>query len=238
MSTELIEKVDGILSKAELPDRHTFFQIEKFIIGKEVTAQAQLWAIVRELQARRETVDNYRRDLEEAEDNLELFDLRIERLNRHLRICANRKKTDGEEGETDLDIQEHEINIRKLQRDKESLCKSARKVARKLKSVQEEMTYLVSGYDKIVSLVGGMKPLDDEESQREMWNERLLEDFNLRIILQRPLDPEFVRTVLCLHDDAPVKRQVVSMIDRIQHKMIADRREKPQIETKAKTAGK
>ena len=42
MSTELIEKVETILNKVDLPDRHTFFQLEKFVIGKEPTVQAQL----------------------------------------------------------------------------------------------------------------------------------------------------------------------------------------------------
>ena len=108
MSTELIEKVDTILKSAEMPDRHTFFQIEKFIVGKEPTAQGQLWQITRELQARQETADSYGKDLKDAEDNLELFDIRIERLNREIRQMAE------EEG-ADLEIQEREINIRKLQ---------------------------------------------------------------------------------------------------------------------------
>ena len=85
MSTELIEKVHTILNKASLPDRHTFFQLEKFVIGKEPTAQSQLWQIIREMQARIETVDSYRKQLEDAEDTLELFDIKIERQNRAIR---------------------------------------------------------------------------------------------------------------------------------------------------------
>jgi K+/H+ antiporter YhaU regulatory subunit KhtT len=231
MSTELIEKVDGILKNAEMPDRHTFFQIEKFIIGKEPTAQAQLWAIVRELQARRETVEVFQKDLADAEDNLELLDLKIERVNRLI-------KTEAEKNEpfTDLNIQEHEINIRKLQREKESLVKSARKANKKLRAILEEMAYLAAGFEKIVSHIGEMRPIDDEQAQKEMWNEKLLEEFNLRVILQRPLDPEFIKTVMCLHDDAQVKKHVVALIGQIQEKMLADRKQaqKPQIEAKAK----
>lgn len=231
MSTELLNKVQKIVNQVNMPDRHTFFQIEKFIIGKEPTAQAQLWAIVRELQARLDTVEQFQKDLKDAEDNLELFDIRIERLNR-----AIREESIKNESNVDLNIKEFEINIRKLQREKEILILSARKLNNKLKNVLEEVNYLVGGYEKIVANYGEIKPLDDEQAQKEMWNEKLLEEFNLRIILQRPLDPEFVKTVLCLHDDAPVKKQVITLVENIQKKMIAEKPviNKPQVDIKPK----
>lgn len=231
MSTELLNKVQKIVNQVNMPDRHTFFQIEKFIIGKEPTAQAQLWAIVRELQARLDTVEQFQKDLKDAEDNLELFDIRIERLNR-----AIREESIKNESNVDLNIKEFEINIRKLQREKETLILSARKLNNKLKNVLEEVNYLVGGYEKIVANYGEIKPLDDEQAQKEMWNEKLLEEFNLRIILQRPLDPEFVKTVLCLHDDAPVKKQVITLVENIQKKMIAEKPviNKPQVDIKPK----
>ena len=85
------------------------------------------------------------------------------------------------------------------------------------------MNYLLVGYEKIISTYGDLKSLDDEQSQKEMWNEKLLEEFNLRIILQRPLDPEFVRTVMCLHDDSSVKKQVINLVQNIQKQMISER---------------
>lgn len=233
MSNELTERVDKILAYS-MPDRHTFFQIEKFIIGKEPTAQAQLWAIHRELQARNETRDNFLVELKNAEDQLELFDIKIERMDRQIKDEAQKTELF-----TDLNIKELEINIRKLQRDKELLVKSARKVKAKLTSLLEEMAFLVAGYEKIVQQHGPMKPLDDEESQREMWNEKLLEEFNLRMLFQQRLDSEFVKTVMCLHDEAPVKKQVVTLIEQIQRKMISDRMVKcPRVEPKAKITGK
>lgn len=236
MSTELLAKVHEILHLANMPDRHTFFQIEKFIIGKEPTAQSQLWAIVRELQARVDTIEQFQKDLRDAEDDLELFDIKIERLDRALKSEAG-----NNDPNTDLNIKEFEINIRKLQRDKETLISSARKLNNKLKNVLEEINYLVGGYEKIVANYEAIKPLDDEQAQKDMWNEKLLEEFNLRVILQRPLDPEFVKTVMCLHDDAPVKKQVVTLVENIQKKMIAERPAivRPQVEVKPKiVAGK
>lgn len=228
MSTELIEKVETILNKVDLPDRHTFFQLEKFVIGKEPTVQAQLWQIVREMQARLETIDSYRKQLEDAEDTLELFDLKIERQNR-----AMREESKAETTYSDLNLQEYEINIRKLQREKDSLILSARKVTKKLKCILEELAFLTMAYENIVKNHGEIKPLDDEAAQKEMWNEKLLEEFNLRVILQRPLEPEFVRTVLCLGDDSPVKQHVVKLVENIQKKMLTQAKP-PQVEVKAK----
>lgn len=231
MSEELIQKIESILNKVDLPDRHTFFQLEKFVIGKEPTAQAQLWQIVREMQGRLETIDSFRKQLEDAEDALELFDIKIERENRILR------KTSTLEGEDlDLILRECEINIRKLLRDKDSLILSSRKVQKKLRCILEELAFLLAGYEKIISNYGEVKPLDDDQAQREMWNEKLLEEFNLRVVLQRPLEPEFIRTVLCLGDDASVKQHVVKLLENIQKKMITQANP-PQVETKAKLAG-
>jgi hypothetical protein len=232
MSIELLEKTNDLLEKAKIPDRHTYFQIEKFIIGKEPTAQSQLWAILKELQSRKETVDQFHKDLKDAEDNLELFDIKIERLNR---LIKNESSSSNVE-ESELNIKEYEINIRKLLREKESLIKSAQKLNKKLKGVLEEMNCLLIGYEKITSKYEELKDLDDEQSQKEIWNEKLLEEFNLRLILQRPLDPDFVRTVLSLHDEATAKKQVVTLIENIQKKMIAERNpnQQPQVESKPK----
>lgn len=217
MSTELIAKAEEILTRTNLPDRHSKFQLEKFVVGKEPTGHAQLWQIVRELEARKETVESFKKDLADAEDNLELFDLKIERLNREIRQWATK---DGD-CDCDLEIQEREINIRKLQREKETLVCAARKVSRKLDCVLEEMAFFVQAYDAVVQQLGDMKPLDDEQAQREMWNEKLLEEFNLRILLQRPLDPELVRTIMCLPDEASVKQHMVKALEARQQQMIA-----------------
>jgi len=230
MSTELSEKVDEILKNAKLPDRHTFFQIEKFLIGKEPTGQAQLWQIVRELNARQETVESYKKQLEDCEDEFELFDIKIERFNRNIRDLAKIEPETIEGEYLDLRIQEYEINIRKLQREKESLAKSAKKVQQKLKNVMEEMAFLTHGYDRIKAVVGEMKSLDDEQAQREYWNEKLLEEFNLRVMFNRPLDPEFIKTVLSLEDGSPVKNHVIGLVNNIQNKMIEQ--QKKELESK------
>lgn len=218
---ELLAKASDIIKTANLPDRQTLFQIEKFVIGKEPTAQSQLWAIVRELEAKHETVEMMRKDLEDAEDNLELNDLKVERLDRAIRSLANLDSSNEKAADADLNIKELEINIRKLRREKEALVKAARKVNHKLKGTLEEMRFLVAGYERVTELYGQIQPFDDEKAQKEMWNEKLLEEFNLRLLLQRPFDTEFVRCVLCLHDDAPVKQNMIALVNSLQQRLAA-----------------
>lgn len=234
MSSGLSLRLDEILKKSQLADRHSKFQLEKFVIGKEPTGQAQLWQIVRELDARRDTIQSFQKDLADAEDNLELFDLRIERLNLEIKKIAQVEDETGS-----LEIQEREINIRKLQREKEALVSAAQKVNYKLKCVLEETAFLVCAYDAIVAQIGEMKPLDDEEAQREMWNEKLLEELNLRVILQRPIDSELVRTIMCLPEELPVKQTMIQLLESRQQQMLARGAEnkqlkRPQVEPPAK----
>lgn len=213
---ELMIKTEEILTNTSLPDRHSMFQLEKFVIGKEPTGHAQLWQIVREMEARKETIEAFNKDLADTEDNLELFDLKIERLNREIRYLSN-QATEF----VDLEIQERDINIRKLQREKEALVVAARKLKRKLGCVLEELAFFIKAYEAVTRQIGEVKPLDDEQAQREMWNEKLLEEFNLRILLQRPLDPELVRTIMCLPNDTNVKQQLVKVLEARQHQMIS-----------------
>ena len=208
MSSELIAKIGEILEKAELPERHTFFQIEKFIIGKEVTAQGQMWQIVRELKARKETVDSYTEQLENAEDDLDLINIELKKLKKR------------HENEFDiLTSDEIGIHIRKLERKKKRLNNSIENVRKKVKYVLEESRYLISAFEKIEE-IEKFKPIDDREAQIEFWNEKFLEEFNLRVLLQNPLDTEFVKTVMALNDDSPVKKHVTSILNNVQKSMM------------------
>ena len=75
-----------------------------------------------------------------------------------------------------------------------------------------------------------MKPFDDAEAQKEYWNEKLLEEFNLSVMLRNPLNPELVKTILALDDTSPVKHHVVHVLEQTKKSMIEEK--KKQIEKK------
>lgn len=234
MSSELIQKMNEILGRADIPERHTYFQIEKFIIGKEVTAQAQLWQIIRELKARRETVESFAQQLEDAGDNLELLDIQIERQQK---VLEEQKQLGNDFDQ--LNTREIEINIRKIVREKDRLNESVKKVQSKIVFALEESRFLISAFNRIEQ-IEQLKSLDDKDAQIEYWNEKLLEEFNLRILLRNPLDSELIRTIMALNDEAPVKKHVSSMLQQVQKSMLEKSQavlDRPEIKVEAKIKG-
>jgi hypothetical protein len=214
MSSELLQKVDAILDQTEIPERHTFFQIKNFIIGKEYTVQGQLWQVVRELKARKESLDALELQIADAEDNVELIDIDIEDLNSELEIHSD--------GKALLRIRRREIRTRKLEREKAALLKNVQSLKNKVKYLLEEVTYLVGAFETL-SRVEQIKAIDDVGAQKQYWNEKLATHLNLKLLLKNPLDADFVNTILALDDDAPVKQHMLGMLDRVQKLMIEER---------------
>lgn len=215
----VIGSVHEILKTVTVPNRHSFFQIEKFIIGKEPTGQGKLWQIIRELDARMDTFDDFQRQIEDGEDDLEVIDLKIQRLNLEI------KEKSQESSEThQLIVREHEVNIRKLERQKRVMSRSLQKVKLKIRSLVEEMAFLTDGFQKIKDIVGDLKPYDDQTLQQDLWGEKLLEEFNLRVLLGQRMDTEFVRTIMALNNDAPVKKHITAYLNELQNNMIERQR--------------
>jgi len=215
VSSELVERVDSILERAAMPDRHSYFQIRKFIIGKECTVQGQMWQIVRELQARKETVESLTKQLEDAADNVDLIDIKIQRQKL---VEENAPKFGLNKEDEALNIKEAQINTRKLEREKEHLLKSIEKVRQKVKCTQEESRYFLLAFEELEK-IEELKPLDDSEAQAEFWSEKLLEEFNLRVLLNNPLDSELVKTIMSLDKEAPVRKHVTAMMKNLQDQM-------------------
>lgn len=214
MSSELLDKVNAIVEKSDIPERHTFFQIKNFIIGKEYTVQGQLWQIVRELKARRDNVEALELQIADSEDNVALIDIRIERLCSHIDVHSDYDAL--------LRAKEHEIALRKLDREKMALQKNVNSLKAKLKYLLEEVVFFTGAFDSL-SKVEPMKPMDDVGAQKQYWNEKLANHLNLRLLLKNPLDTEFVNTILALDDDAPVKQHMLGILDKVQKLMIKER---------------
>jgi hypothetical protein len=209
MSNELMEKVAAILKKADMPDRHTFFQLKNFIINKEYTVQGQLWAIIRELKARQDSVEALEFEIEEGEDHLAILDISVERANKQTSVDEFWER-------------ERALKLRSLARKRKAAEKNVAGSRAKLKNLLEEVNYLVGAFEKL-STVQEMKPLDDIGAQKEYWNEKCAEELNLRLLLRGNLDSDLVRTILALDDDSPVKQQMVKILNNVQQQQIEER---------------
>lgn len=213
--SEIINKADVILKSYEIPDRSTYFQLKNFILGSEPTLHAQVVSCIRNIQDRREQIDDLYLQIEDSEDEIKLIDIQIERIEREEQSVAIYK---WEEQKL--------IEVRKIKRKKTSIEKNNLKLRNKIKYILEEIQYLNMSYDKLMEKLVELKPLDDYEVQIDYWNQKLTEEVNLSFMLNKPISTELVRTILSLDDDMGVKKQVVAMLYKAQQKMIETRGEK------------
>ena len=80
MSTEIMERINKILEN-ELSERHSYFQLKYFIIGKEPTLQGKMWQCIRELGSRKDSLNAIEIQNHELNDKKELIDIKIEKNN-------------------------------------------------------------------------------------------------------------------------------------------------------------
>ena len=74
----MLSKIKEILDREIVVNRHSDFQIEKFIIGKELTPSARAWQCVRELKSRYESLLNLEMEMENVKDDIEIKKIEIE----------------------------------------------------------------------------------------------------------------------------------------------------------------
>lgn len=185
---ELQEKLDKVLENAP-ENRHSYFQIQYFIIGKEPTVQAKMWQCLRELQVRRGSIDSINLEIEDTKDNMELIDIDIQV---------------AQDGRKPLGYKRFLIETRMKQRQKERLAKSVAELDQKLKFVYQEARFFLQLLDKLQE-IESLKDFDDLDVQKDYWSHKLAEEINLRMLMHQPIDTELAKTVLSLPEDISIK---------------------------------
>jgi hypothetical protein len=214
LNTEFLEKMDKLVEKAP-ENRHSYYQLKYFVIGKQPTTQSQLWQCLTELQSRKESIDNITMQIEDLKDELELLDLH-----------SLRKESIqyGINEDEEILKKEKDIKIRKLKRKKESINRNIIKLEKQLDFVTQEARFFVQAFEALEK-VEPLKDFDDYEAQKELWEAKVSEEINLRLLFHQPLSPDTLKTALSLHDNSRVKQEVVKMIGNLEKanvKMIED----------------
>lgn len=188
-------------------NRHSYFQLKYFVIGKEPTLQAQMWQCLRELQARKETLDSIILEIEDTKDQQEL--LEIEKSSKEQLFGVI----------NDLDVAKmKEISLRRRERQKINLQKTLKQLENRHKFALQEARFFMQAFESLEK-IEPMKDFDDLDAQQEYWNEVITQKINLKMLLQQPLDTELVQTALALHENAPIKVQITQLLDRQQQQM-------------------
>lgn len=208
MSIEEIAKSElmpqmALLLKNNVVERHSYFQMKYFIINKEPTTQAKLWQCLREIKSRFEALQALSMELEDGKDNIELVNIKIDKL---------AKKIETYEENEEVTKRELEIQLKKTIRRRVAAFKNIMQLEEKKKSLEEEGKFFIEMF-KIWSEVEPLKAYDDFDAQCQYWGEKLQNKLNLKLIMNAGIDTELIETILALPDQIPVKQQTLKSLD-------------------------
>ena len=208
MSTEIMERINKILEN-ELSERHSYFQLKYFIIGKEPTLQGKMWQCIRELRSRKDSLDSIEMENHELNDKKELIDIKIEKNSLSIKNLVNPTTEEG--------LAKRECNIisRQLKRERQRTEDALVDLNKKQNYILEEANFFLETF-KSIEEIETLKDFDDLPSQQHYWDEKLSNELNLKLLLQRAPDVELVKTIMALNNNSPTKQQTVKMLENIQ----------------------
>lgn len=215
MSSELQDKIQNLM-KNEIVERHSYFQLKYFVIGKEPTTQAKLWRCVRELESRNKSLQAIELEIEDTNDDIKLLHIEIKDLIR------DSEKTDTEKTDT------IKILIRKKERKTKALVEKLNDLKSKKRYIEEEATFFVQAFESLEK-IENIKPFDDLDAQTEYWDKKLKQELNLKMILRQPFDTELTKTILALDDKMPVKQMMCNVLETLRGPIES---KKPELENK------
>lgn len=201
---EFFQKIDTVLEKAP-ENRHSYYQLKYFVIGKEPTIQSKLWQCLRELQSRKETIESVGLQIEDIKDEIELARIEVEKLEIN-EFSTKNERLDEVYG------REKSVKLRKLKRKEESLVENINKLERKLKFEIQEARFFLQVFEDLEK-VEKVKDYDDYEAQKEYWENKISEEINLRILTKQPVNAELIKTALSLHNGSEIKSNMVGILE-------------------------
>lgn len=209
---EVIEKLENIIKEHKILPKHTNFQIEHFMIGKEFTTEGQIWQCIRELTSRSDSLKSISLELEDIDDNIELLKIKIQKL--QIKPTFSRNK----EFEI-LNKKQKEIMIKKMERRLQASFNTK-------KNIEERKEAVLKECEKIIEIFIKLNPenklinIDDDKNQLAYWNSKFGEEVALSSMLGYSISPEVVQSILALPNTAPVKAQMILAMESQGKKML------------------
>jgi hypothetical protein len=190
----MLNKIKDIIDKQLVVNRHSDFQIEKFIIGKETTPSAQAWQCIRELKSRYESLINLELEIENTLDDIEIKKIEIEEEQER-----NTRKTP--------------FLVRKLQRSLKNLENNYQKLLENKKNYELECRKLLEIFNLLDSKFE-IKEWNDEEAQKEYFENKFGNELNLDFLLGNPVNKELVRSILQLDNSSKLKSNFLELVNK------------------------
>ena len=215
--TQLNTEMDDIL-KNEVAQRHSYFQLKYFLIGKEPTTQAQMWQCLKELKTRKDSLVALDLEIEDSKDKIELLDINIERTTLIVHNPSDSNDLD------ELRNKENLINLRRLERQKVSAESSLNQLIERKKWLEEECRFFIETF-KNLQKIEPLKHFDDLESQKQYWGEKLAQKLNLKMLTHNQMDTELIETIVSLPDDMPLKNKTLNTLSLRHANMVKQLKE-------------
>lgn len=199
----LISKIDELCPNG--PRRkHSYFQIQYFLIGKEPTIQAKIQACKTELLSRRDAIKSYEDSIDDLYDQKRLEEIRLEEM----------KQKNNLEDLSEL----MQINIRRVHRKISSINYKINETREEIKAKADESNFLIGLYDKLCN-IEEERDWDDLQVQAEYWNARLTQEVESRLLLGQSPNTEDFKTILALPDNMPIKQLTRQLIENGKNKV-------------------
>ena len=213
--------IDEIL-KTGAVGRHSMFQLKYFIVGKEPTHQSKMWRCLSEIESRNEQIQSIIDETLDLNDQIELTNIKKAKLIKILTNTGVGELSYSTPKLDELEIKELNIKINALDRKINKFSKSKAKIDKKLIEIQEEIMFFTEAYLSLAKKES-LKPFDDINSQTEYWNEKISQDLNLRMLLGKPLDIEMIKTALALNEKAPIKQEVLGILEQTKQQISVEK---------------
>jgi len=194
----MLNKIKEIIDKEVVVNRHTDFQIEKFIIGKELTPSAQAWQCIRELKSRYESLVNLDLEIANILDDIEIKKIEIEE-------------------EKDKNTRKTPFLVRKLERTLQSFKNNHEKLLENKANYEKECEKLLELFNRI-SANYKVKNWNDDAAQAEYFENKFANELNLDFLMGNPVNKELVRSILQLDNSSNLKNKFMELIPENKRK--------------------
>ena len=218
LNQDLLSQLDEV-AKHEVAQRHSYFQLKYFVIGKEPTLQSKMWQCLRELKSRRDSLEAIDLEIDDTKDKLELLDISIEKMKIDQEFLHQSNSNDDMRPRCELAQREFVIKVRQAERQRKAVKSSLSQIADRKKWLEEEARFFLETF-KNIQKIEPLKHFDDIESQKQYWSERLAQKLNLKMLTHNQLDMELIETIVALPDEMPIKQQTMGTLNLRHSNMV------------------
>jgi len=201
------EKLEEICSKNRIPSCHSDFQISNFIIGKETSNVGKQWQCLRELQARKDSLRLVDLEIEDVQDNIELAKIDLDEINEKVKYSDSFEK------------RKNEIQKRKQLRQIQRLENGLEDLKIKKQDIQNETKMFINIFENLTKSQTFLE-FNDPAAQNEYWNKKFETELNLNSVMNLPISPELIKSIMALPEMSVVRKRVLDALTNINKKLL------------------